>query len=168
MRKRVNALYSKVLAKIIRVIECILMVLLAAALIIITLQVLFRYILAAPLNWSEQTARCLFIWMIMLAVPVLFYRKGAVAFDLLVDMMPRKAQDVLKIIVELLVLGFAVFYLITSIQLCIQTGSRILSGIEIPMNLLYSAPPVAMIITILVVIPQIAACVTDLVKKEDK
>lgn len=75
MRKRVNALYSKVLAKIIRVIEYILMVLLAAALIIITLQVLFRYILAAPLNWSEQTARCLFIWMIMLAVPVLFYRK---------------------------------------------------------------------------------------------
>ena len=58
--------------------------------------------------------------------------------------------------------------MITSIQLCIQTGSRILSGIEIPMNLLYSAPPVAMIITILVVIPQIAACVTDLVKKEDK
>lgn len=161
-----SALYSKVLAKIIRFIEYILMVLLAAALVIITLQVIFRYVLASPLNWSEQTARCLFIWMIMLAVPVLFYRKGTVAFDLLVDMMPRKVQDVVRIIVQLLVLGFALFYLVTSIQLCIQTGSRILSGIEIPMNMLYSAPPVAMIVTILVIFQHIAECVRDLVKKE--
>ena len=102
----------------------------------------------------------------MLAVPVLFYRKGTVAFDLLVDMMPRKVQDVVRIIVQLLVLGFALFYLVTSIQLCIQTGSRILSGIEIPMNMLYSAPPVAMIVTILVIFQHIAECVRDLVKKE--
>ena len=43
-------MYSKVLAKIIRFIEYILMVLLAAALVIITLQVIFRYVLASPLN----------------------------------------------------------------------------------------------------------------------
>lgn len=89
-------MYSKLLSRIIRLIEYILMVLLGVALIIITLQVFFRYILHNPLSWSEQTARCLFIWMIMLAVPVLFYRKGAVAFDLLVDMLPRRAQDIAK------------------------------------------------------------------------
>ena len=85
------------------------MVLLGVALIIITLQVFFRYILQNPLSWSEQTARCLFIWMIMLAVPVLFYRKGAVAFDLLVDMLPRRAQDIVKVLVQLLILGLPCF-----------------------------------------------------------
>lgn len=160
-------MYSKLLSRIIRLIEYILMVLLGVALIIITLQVFFRYILHNPLSWSEQTARCLFIWMIMLAVPVLFYRKGAVAFDLLVDMLPRRAQDIVKVLVQLLILGFAVFYLISSTQLCIQTGSRILSVLEIPMNLLYSAPPVAMVITILVIFSHIVECIKDLTGKEE-
>ena len=160
-------MYSKLLAKIIRFIEYLLMVLLGAALIIITLQVFFRYILHNPLSWSEQTARCLFIWMIMLSVPVLFYRKGAVAFDLLVDMLPRKAQDIVKVFVQLLILGFAVFYLISSIQLCIQTGPRILSGLEIPMNVLYAAPPVAMVVSILVIFSNMAECISDLTRKEE-
>lgn len=160
-------MYSKLLAKIIRFIEYLLMVLLGAALIIITLQVFFRYILHSPLSWSEQTARCLFIWMIMLSVPVLFYRKGAVAFDLLVDMLPRKAQDIVKVVVQLLILGFAVFYLSSSIELCIQTGPRILSGLEIPMNALYAAPPVAMVVSILVIFSNMAECIKDLTRKEE-
>lgn len=159
-------MYSKVLAKIIRAIEIILMVLLGIAIAIIAAQVFWRYVLKNPLNWSEQTARCLFIWMMMLSVPVLFYRKGAVAFDLLVEMMPRKIRDIVGIVIKLLILFFAVFYLVCSIQLCIQTGDRLLSGLEIPMNLLYSAPPTAMVCLILVMLEQLADCVKDLVKKE--
>lgn len=159
-------MYSKILAKIIRVIEIILMVLLAVAILIVAAQVFWRYVLSDPLNWSEQTARCLFIWMMMLSVPVLFYRKGAVAFDLLVEMFPRKVQDLINLLVKLIILGFAVFYLIYSLELCRQTGSRILSGLEIPMNALYAAPPVAMCGTILVMIEQIAFCIKDFFSKE--
>ena len=159
-------MYSKILAKIIWVIEKILMVLLGIAIAIIACQVFWRYVLHDPLNWSEQTARCLFVWMMMLSVPVLFYRRGGVAFDMLLEMMPKKVQDVLRIVIQLIILFFAVFYLKSSIELCIQTGDRILSGIEIPMNLMYSAPPTAMIILILVTIEQIYLYGKDLVKPE--
>lgn len=159
-------MYSKIIAKIIWVVEKILMVLLGAAILIIAAQVFWRYVLGAPLNWSEQTARCLFVWMMMLSVPVLFYRKGAVGFDLLLDAMPRKVQDILRILIQLVILFFAGFYLKSSIELMIQTGDRILSGIEIPMNVMYAAPPVAMSISILVTLEQIYLCVKDLLRKE--
>lgn len=159
-------MYSKILAKIIRVVEKILMVLLGIAIVIIAAQVFWRYVLTDPLNWSEQTARCLFVWMMMLSVPVLFYRRGAVAFDLLLDSMPRKVQDILRIFIQLVILFFAAFYLKSSIELMIQARGRILSGLEIPMNLMYVAPPVAMTISVLVTFEQIALCVKDFFKKE--
>lgn len=162
-------MYDKILAKIIWVIEKILMVLLGIAIAIISAQVFWRYVLKDPLNWSEQTARCLFIWMMMLSVPVLFYRKGAVAFDLILESMPKKVQDIMRIIVQLIILFFACFYLKASIELCIQTGSRILSGLEIPMNMLYTAPVVSMILLILVSVKQMIDYIVDFIKiKEAK
>lgn len=160
-------MYSKILAKIIWVIEKILMVLLGVAIAIIAAQVFWRYVLNDPLNWSEQTARCLFIWMMMLSIPVLFYRKSAVAFDLLLDAMPAKVQDLVRILIQLIILFFAGFYLKASLELCIQTGSRVLSGIEIPMNMLYSAPVVSMTLLILVTIQQILFCISDLRKPKE-
>ena len=165
--KGCEKMYDKILAKIIWIIEKILMVLLGIAIAIISAQVFWRYVLKDPLNWSEQTARCLFIWMMMLSVPVLFYRKGAVAFDLIVDSLPKKAQDIMRILVQLVILFFACFYLKASIQLCIQTGSRILSGLEIPMNMLYTAPVVSMTLLILVCIKQIIDYIVDFVKAEE-
>ena len=159
-------MYSKILAKIIWVVEKILMVLLGAAVVIIAAQVFWRYCLSDPLSWTEQTARCLFVWMMMLSVPVLFYRRSAVAFDLIIDSVPRKVKDLLRIIIQLVILLFACFYLKSSIDLMIQTGDRILSGIEIPMNVMYIAPPIAMSILILVTLEQIYFCVKNFLKKE--
>ena len=160
-------MYNKILAKIIWVIEKVLMVLLGIAIAIIAAQVFWRYVLKDPLNWSEQTARCIFIWMMMLSVPVLFYRKGAVAFDLILDSLPKKIQDVMRILVQLVILFFACFYLKASIELCIQTGNRILSGLEIPMNMLYTAPVVSMILLILVSVKQIIDYIVDLIKVKE-
>lgn len=163
-----KGLYNKILAKIIWVIEKILMVLLGVAIAVIACQVFWRYILNDPLSWSEQSARCMFIWMMMLSVPILFYRKGAVAFDLILEAMPRKVQDILRILIQLIILAFAAFYLKASIQLCIETGGRIMTGIAIPMNCLYAAPPVSMFFTILVMFGQIGDCVKDFFKEAEK
>ncbi len=160
-------MYDKILARIIWVIEKILMVLLGVAIAIIAAQVFWRYVLNNPLNWSEQTARCIFIWMMMLSVPVLFYRKGAVAFDLLVEALPQKVQDIIRILVQLIILFFAGFYLKASIELCVQTGARLLSGLEIPMNLLYTAPVVSMVLLIIVSVKHIMDCIRDLVKAKE-
>lgn len=150
-------MYSKILDKIIWLLEKIVMVFLGVAIIIIAFQIFFRYVLENPLWWSEQTARCLFIWMMMLSVPIIFRRKGAVAFDLLVNAMPEKIRDIIHIAAQCVVLFFSVSYCYYGIELCIQTGNRIISGIEVPQNLMYIAAPISMFILTLVILEQMAA-----------
>ena len=161
-------MYSKILDKIIWVLEKIVMLLLGAAIIIIAFQVFFRYVLDAPLWWSEQTARCLFVWMMMLSVPIIFRRKGAVAFDLLVDMLPVRPKEIIHILVQCVIMFFSISYCYYGIQLCIQTGDRIISGIEIPQNLMYVAAPIAMCLLTLVILEQMGQDLKALFQKDKK
>jgi len=159
-------LYLKMLDKVVWVLEKIVMILLGVAIVIIAFQVFFRYVLDSPLWWSEQTARCLFVWMMMLSVPVIFHRKGAVAFDLIVEMLPVKSREIIHILVQCVIMLFSVSYCYYGIQLCIETGDRIISGIEIPQNLMYAAAPVAMFLLTLVILEQMAQEVKALLGKQ--
>jgi len=154
------------LDKVVWVLEKIVMILLGVAIVIIAFQVFFRYVLDSPLWWSEQTARCLFVWMMMLSVPVIFHRKGAVAFDLIVEMLPVKSREIIHILVQCVIMLFSVSYCYYGIQLCIETGDRIISGIEIPQNLMYAAAPVAMFLLTLVILEQMAQEVKALLGKQ--
>lgn len=146
---------TKFLDKSISVIEKVLVFLLGASILIIAAQIVRRYFFHSPLSWSEQTARCIFVWMTMLCVPCIFRRKGMIAFDLLVNMLPKKLQYVFALIVEFIVLFFACFYLYNAVQLCISTGARVMAGVAIPQNAIYIAPVIAMFFLILVLIEQI-------------
>lgn len=162
------SVYSKILDKIIWVLEKIIMVLLGVAIVIIAFQIFFRYVLDSPLWWSEQTARCLFIWMMMLSVPIIFRRKGAVAFDLLVDILPVKPKKVIRILVQYIIMFFSTSYCYYGIQLCIQTGDRVISGIEIPQNLMYIAAPIAMFLLTLIILEQMTIELKSLFSKDKK
>ena len=161
-------MYSKILDRIIAVIEALLMFLLAAAIVIVGTQIVFRYIFNSPLSWSEQGARCIFIWLTMLSVPCIFRRKGMIAFDLITSHLPRKARILMEILVQFIILFFACYYLIVSIQQCIVTGSRVMAGVEIPQNLIYISQPISMSLLILVMLEQFFESVRALRKGAEK
>lgn len=58
-------------------------VMVLATIVVITMQIVWRYVLNDPLSWTEQISRYLFVWIVMLAVPVGLYRSGLYNFDLL-------------------------------------------------------------------------------------
>ena len=158
----VSTIYTKFLDKLITVIEGILILLLAVAIGIVGTQIIFRYVFDSPLSWSEQGARCIFIWLTMLSVPCIFRRKGMIAFDLIINNLPDKVKSVLEIVVQLIVLFFAVYYFYYSLMLCISTGSRVMAGVAIPQNLMYISQPISMAFLILVMIEQFIQTVTKL------
>ncbi len=149
-------IYSKILDRIISVIEVLLMILLAVAIVIVSTQIVFRYIFKSPLSWSEQGARCIFIWLTMLSVPCIFRRKGMIAFDLIVTHLKGKARIIFEILVQCIILFFAGYYFTVSVQQCIATGSRVMAGVEIPQNLIYISQPISMFLLVLVMIEQFA------------
>ncbi|MEM9439154.1 MAG: TRAP transporter small permease subunit [Pseudomonadota bacterium] len=72
----------------------------------ILLQVFFRYVLAAPLPWSEEAARFCMLWMTGFMAPLAYRRGGFVAIDMVVQMLSRRIGQILSLI--LLLIAFVV------------------------------------------------------------
>ena len=109
---------------------------------LVAVQVIWRYVLSNPLPWTEQAARYLFIWMLMLAMPILVRRKNNMAFDLLYNRFPEKVQKVIQILTLVLIGAFGVVYFAASMQLCIKAANKTAIGLGIPMVWVYGAQPV--------------------------
>ena len=103
------------------------------------IQVVMRYVFNHPLSWSEQLARYMFIWMLMFYMPVIMRHSNNLGFDLIVTRLPRKGQDIFWIICESLIAVFAALYCYYSITLCIKFSRKVLVGLNIKANWVYSA-----------------------------
>ena len=144
------------------------MLCLMATVVIVCFQVFFRYVLKSPIGWSEQICRLLFLWSIMLGIPVIFDKKVDMAFDIFFNMYPLKGKRIASILFNLIGLAFSVFYLTCGLQLCIRTGSRMTAGVKMPMNFLYGAQPVCAILLALVFIVRLVEAIKMPVVKEEQ
>jgi TRAP-type C4-dicarboxylate transport system permease small subunit len=129
---------------------------LAVAVLVIALQVVMRYVVGQPLGWTEQMARYLFIWMVMLGIPIMFHRKIFMAFDLLLQALPKIVQLVMNYVIKLSICFFAAYWLWYSLQLIAATWGKLTSGIKMPLAVIYSAQPTCAFFLLLVILTQIA------------
>ena len=114
--------YSKFLDVLEKVEKAILAVTVGIMVIIIAYQVIMRYIFAHANSWSEELARYLFIYDVMIGAAIAIRRNSMV---------------------------FMVFLLSYSITL-VQTGARTMSaGLGIPMSIPYSCMPVGIVLMLL-------------------
>lgn len=145
---------TKFVDRLIRLVEWVALTMLGVAVVFIIMQVFTRYVLRSPLGWTEQAARYLFIWFVMLGIPIMFQHHITLAFDLLCEKFPPKVHFVVDIVMKLLTCVFCAYYFRYSLELCIRTGKRLASGIQIPMVWIYAAQPVAAALLFLVVLSQ--------------
>lgn len=85
----------------------------AVMVIVILLQVFFRYVLGNALAWPEEAARFLMLWMTGLMAPSAFRRGGFVSIDMLTRLLPRPASAVLA----LCLLGLSMTVMIAGIEI---------------------------------------------------
>ncbi len=77
---------------------------LALMVIVILTQVVFRYALNNALNWPDEAARFLMLWMVALMAPSGMRWGGFVAIDMFPESLPKKAGRVLTLILLCLAL----------------------------------------------------------------
>lgn len=145
---------TKALDKVIKACEWIVIVLLALSVVDIGVQVFCRYVIGSPLPWTEQVARYMFIWMTMLGLPMLFKRGYTLAFTLIFDAMPNIAQLIIDVLIKLVGMGFSGFYFWHSIEYCVKAGTKLASGIQVPLNVVYTSLPVGAGLMFLVLFDQ--------------
>lgn len=81
--------------------------------IVILLQVFFRYVLGNALAWPEEAARFLMLWMTGLMAPTAFRRGGFVSIEMLTRLLPNAASALLSLVLlglslTVMVVGFKI------------------------------------------------------------
>lgn len=122
-----------------RLLKKICALLLVAFTVLTLAQIVMRYVFSAPLSWSEQAARYLFVWMLMLYMPVVMRDRGNMSFDLLTQKLSARIRDYLWLICEILIGIFGACYCYYSIQLCEKFSHKTMVGLGIPAVWVYSS-----------------------------
>ncbi|MGL4812039.1 MAG: TRAP transporter small permease, partial [Beijerinckiaceae bacterium] len=112
-----------------------------AIVVITVLSVWYRYVLNAPLAWTEQVSRILFVWSVFAGAAVLYRRVLHIVIDMFVLMLPPAAQNILFWINHSLMFFAGLMMLIFGLQITISTWSQTFGALEITPASFYAAAP---------------------------
>lgn len=125
-----------------------LILLLAAMSVIIFANVALRYLTNESIEWAEEVARHMMIWLTFLgAGPVLRYG-GHIAVDNLQDALPRKAAIALRAVIALMLLGFFVFMIWYGLIYLGRTQYQTTAATQISFAYIYAAMPIGGVLLI--------------------
>ncbi len=124
------------------VVHAVVIVIFAAIVVVVFSQVVSRFIFNAPFSWSEELARYLQVWLILLTSAVVLRKGLHLAVDYAVHALPAPAKRFLRVVN----LGFIIFFLIVVLisggMLIAATASQKTPALQVPMWLVYLALPV--------------------------
>ena len=86
-----------------RVADALAALLIAAVLFAVLFGIARRYLLGAPLPWTDELSAVLFVWAVFWAAAFVVPVRDHVRFDLVLDALPPKAQRVIGIAVSVMV-----------------------------------------------------------------
>jgi TRAP-type transport system small permease protein len=114
--------------------------------LLITSQVLSRYVVGKPLTWSEELGRYIFVWISFLGMAVAIKQGSHVALDILLKKLTGVSQKVLMVINNCLIFFFASCLTYSGYKL-FELGTRQKSPtLKLPMELVYVVIPISGII----------------------
>ena len=111
---------------------------------LIFFQVLSRFILNAPLAWSEETARYIFIWLIYISAALAVKRQEHIRVEIGLILLKGKARKVAYIITDLIFLVFASFLVKDGYKLVemLTSHGQLSPAVGFSMNYIYAIIPV--------------------------
>ena len=132
-----------------RVNRAALVALLAAMALIIFANVVLRYTTSQSIEWAEEVARHLMIWLTFLgAGPVLRYG-GHIAVDNLQDSLPRGVAVAVRLLIAALLFAFFGFMVWYGLQYMERTQYQLTASTQVSMAWVYAAMPVGGVLLLL-------------------
>lgn len=121
-----------------------------AMVLIVGLQVFFRYVMKNPLPWPEEIARIMIVWLSFVGGYMALRDKKHVGFNILVDKLSDKARGYTGIVSDFLVAVFLAVVVIEGFKFAVKFASVPMSYTRIPTGkLVYSVFPVSGILMFL-------------------
>ena len=122
--------------------------LLAAMSVIIFTNVVLRYTTSQSIEWAEEVARHMMIWLSFIGCgPVLRYG-GHIAIENLQDSLPTPVAQWLRVVIALLITAFCIFCIWFGLQYMDRTQYQSTPATQISFAWIYLALPLGMAMTL--------------------
>jgi TRAP-type C4-dicarboxylate transport system permease small subunit len=113
-------------------------------------QIITRFVLEQPAEWSEVLIRFSLIWMVFLGIPMAFRQGAMVSVDALYRAVPTGAKRVLDLVVALAALALMLVILWWGYDYAVRGRVQSMAGLEsLSMFWAYIAMPVGALFSIL-------------------
>jgi TRAP-type C4-dicarboxylate transport system permease small subunit len=126
-----------------RLIKTAIILLFAVQVLVVFSQVVWRFVFNDPFSWSEELARYLQVWLILLASSVCIRKGRHLAVDFATHVLPFRINKILKQIIMVCIMGFTWILIVFSVQMILITIHQITPAMRVPILVVYSAFPVA-------------------------
>lgn len=113
------------------------------------MQVFFRFVLRAPLSWSEELTRYLFVWMGMIGACVALQSDSHFRMDILVLLVSERVRRILAIFWDICVFILCCIMVYCGIGILKNSLHQMSSALRISMAIPYSSIPLSGILMIL-------------------
>ena len=113
--------------------------LLAALTAVVFSQVIARYVLQAPLSWSEELARFLLMWLSMLSAAYAFRKKSHFALQIVVERLPLRVRSAVAVFINAVVAAFFILIFYQGVKFVIGVSGHIAPALQIPMEIPFAS-----------------------------
>jgi TRAP-type C4-dicarboxylate transport system permease small subunit len=125
-----------------RAINWALAVLMAVMVVVISLQVWYRFVLNNPLDWSEELGRYVFVWISFLGSAAGVRYQVHLGIDVLEKIVGRGAFRYVVVLINLIIQVFLLFVVYWGVHLLSVVRFQTSPSMLIPMTYPYAAVPV--------------------------
>jgi len=129
-------------------------------------QVIMRQIFERPPIWGEEISVTLMIWFVFLGIVLGFEENLHIGIAMFVSKLPKKAQLVIEVLINVLILVFALILLVYGYALASRMlgFGTALTATGLPVAIHYSVVPIAGALMILVALGKIAG---EIINREE-
>lgn len=142
-------MYHKFVSHVNRYSQYLVMTLLIIMVLLVFLQILMREVLNYSFSWTEEVARYLLVWVSFIASGFAYQYGAHISIEVFVKKLNKNFFQIMKVIVALLCIIFAIILIVTGIELASQNALNKSPALHLPMGIVYLAIPIGAFLQIL-------------------
>ena len=121
----------------------------AVLVVTVVWQVFTRQVIQDPSAWTSELAQYLFVWLGLFGAALVFAERGHIAVDFVVRKLPERAERVVAVFVQVVIMVFAAVILVWGgYRVSVQSWSQALTGLPVNVGPLYMVMPITGVIII--------------------
>lgn len=116
--------------------------------LILIAEVVFRYILGASMEWTDEISRILLVWMTFTGMGWAIRDRKEIICEAFGQKMPAWIQRRWSLGVDLLVIGFNLFLLVYGVKMTRFSWDIRTESLELPFSLFYVSIPIGCLLSV--------------------